>query len=42
MVRPGKIELDALEELGNPGWSWDNLLQYMKKVRFVCTRNVYD
>ena len=32
MARPGKVELDALEELGNPGWNWDNLLGYMKKV----------
>ncbi|KAF9012816.1 alcohol oxidase, partial [Hymenopellis radicata] len=30
-VRPTKEEFDALEELGNPGWNWDNLLSYMKK-----------
>jgi len=31
MARPGKVELDALEELGNPGWNWETTLEYMKK-----------
>lgn len=31
IFRPSKIELDAIEELGNPGWNWDSLLYYMKK-----------
>ncbi|KLO19194.1 GMC oxidoreductase [Schizopora paradoxa] len=31
MFRPSKAELDALEALGNKGWNWDSLLQYMKK-----------
>ncbi|TCD67934.1 hypothetical protein EIP91_011798 [Steccherinum ochraceum] len=30
-VRPGKVELDAWEELGNPGWNWETVLKYMKK-----------
>ncbi|KAK7690599.1 hypothetical protein QCA50_005698 [Cerrena zonata] len=30
-VRPSKDELDAFENLGNPGWNWDSLLYYMKK-----------
>lgn len=33
MARPGKVEIDALEELGNPGWNWETTLVYMKKVR---------
>ncbi|KAH8096772.1 GMC oxidoreductase [Cristinia sonorae] len=31
MARPGKVELDAIEELGNQGWNWDTTLKYMKK-----------
>lgn len=31
-VRPAREELDAFERLGNPGWNWNNLLGYMKKV----------
>ena len=34
MFRPSKEEYDALEELGNPGWNWDEMLKYMKKVQF--------
>ncbi|TFK45484.1 FAD-linked reductase, partial [Heliocybe sulcata] len=29
-VRPAKDELDALEKLGNPGWSWDTTIKYMR------------
>lgn len=25
--------MDALEELGNPGWNWESMLHYLKKVR---------
>ncbi|PPQ96418.1 hypothetical protein CVT26_005097 [Gymnopilus dilepis] len=32
MFRPSKEELDALEALGNPGWNWASLLEYMKKA----------
>jgi choline dehydrogenase-like flavoprotein len=32
IFRPSKDELDAIEELGNPGWNWDSLLYYIKKV----------
>lgn len=31
MFRPSKVEMDALEELGNKGWNWDSILHYMKK-----------
>ncbi|KAH8102926.1 GMC oxidoreductase [Cristinia sonorae] len=31
LVRPAKAELDSWEELGNPGWNWENTLSYMKK-----------
>lgn len=32
IFRPTKYELDAIEQLGNPGWNWDSLLHYFKKV----------
>ncbi|EKM52284.1 uncharacterized protein PHACADRAFT_260581 [Phanerochaete carnosa HHB-10118-sp] len=31
IFRPSKDEIDAIEELGNPGWNWDSLLYYLKK-----------
>ncbi|TCD64226.1 hypothetical protein EIP91_004361 [Steccherinum ochraceum] len=31
MARPGRVELDAWEELGNAGWNWETTLDYMKK-----------
>ncbi|TCD61101.1 hypothetical protein EIP91_009038 [Steccherinum ochraceum] len=31
MARPGKVELDAWEELGNAGWNWETTLDYMKR-----------
>ncbi|KAK7447002.1 hypothetical protein VKT23_014215 [Stygiomarasmius scandens] len=30
--RASKEEYDALAAMGNPGWSWDEFLPYMKKV----------
>ncbi|KAF8873116.1 alcohol oxidase [Infundibulicybe gibba] len=33
MFRPSKEELNALEELGNDGWNWASLFEYMKKAR---------
>ncbi|KAK7438219.1 hypothetical protein VKT23_018150 [Stygiomarasmius scandens] len=35
-VRPVSEELDAFEELGNPGWNWKNILAYMKKSEHLC------
>ena len=35
VLRPSKDEIDAIERLGNPGWNWDSLLHYFKKVKFV-------
>lgn len=34
-TRGGKADYDAWETLGNPGWSWDGLLPYFKRV--TCT-----
>ncbi|KAJ6439044.1 hypothetical protein O9K51_08448 [Purpureocillium lavendulum] len=31
-VRGDKAQFDAWEELGNPGWNWQQLLPYFKKV----------
>ncbi|KAI1258957.1 glucose oxidase [Xylariaceae sp. FL1019] len=31
-VRGDKTQFDAWEELGNPGWNWNELLPYLKKV----------
>ncbi|KIJ43988.1 GMC oxidoreductase, partial [Sphaerobolus stellatus SS14] len=31
-VRPVREELDAFEQLGNPGWNWENIIHYVKKV----------
>jgi len=34
LTRPSKEEYDALEtNWGNRGWTWDNLLECMKKVK---------
>ncbi|KZL67777.1 gmc oxidoreductase [Colletotrichum incanum] len=31
--RGSKADYDAWEELGNPGWNWENLFYYFKKAR---------
>ena len=33
LFRPTKEEIDVLEEFGNAGWNWEDLLGYFKKVR---------
>ncbi len=30
--RGGKDDYDIWESLGNPGWNWDGMLPYFKKV----------
>lgn len=30
--RGSKADYDAWEELGNPGWNWESLFEYFKKV----------
>lgn len=40
MLRPSKAEMDALQELGNPGWDWESMLHYMKKVCSL-TNNIF-
>ncbi|KIY71977.1 GMC oxidoreductase [Cylindrobasidium torrendii FP15055 ss-10] len=34
-VRPSKEELDAWSELGNAGWDWETMLEYMKKSEHI-------
>jgi len=31
-ARGAAADYDAWEQLGNPGWGWDGLLPYFKKV----------
>jgi len=33
-ARGAAADYDAWEQLGNPGWGWDGLLSYFKKVFF--------
>ncbi|TCD65365.1 hypothetical protein EIP91_002763 [Steccherinum ochraceum] len=40
LVRPSKAELNTWEELGNPGWNWDDTLKYMKKSESLDTNKL--
>ncbi|KAL4806821.1 hypothetical protein BDV18DRAFT_152169 [Aspergillus unguis] len=31
VIYPSKKDVDSWEELGNPGWNWDSLSQYLRK-----------
>lgn len=35
MPRGSKGDYDIWKELGNPGWGWDDLLPYFKKVMYA-------
>lgn len=37
-TRGGRADYDAWEALGNPGWGWDGMLPYFKKVSQHHTR----
>lgn len=36
--RGSKADWDSWEHLGNPGWNWEGLLPYFKKVRLSICR----
>lgn len=37
--RGAALDYDAWRDLGNPGWGWNDLLPYFKKVRLIeCSR----
>ncbi|KAL1964510.1 hypothetical protein VTN77DRAFT_6936 [Rasamsonia byssochlamydoides] len=31
VIYPSKKDIDAWEQLGNPGWNWDSISQYLRK-----------
>ncbi|KAH6643240.1 glucose oxidase [Boeremia exigua] len=34
-LRAEAVQIDAWEEIGNPGWSWEKLLPYYKKSEYI-------
>ncbi|KAF9518484.1 GMC oxidoreductase [Hydnum rufescens UP504] len=36
MIRGTKADYDEWESLGNPGWSWNDVLPLFKKANFLC------
>src|SRR5690242_5812256 len=34
-LRAEAVQIDAWEQLGNPGWSWEGLLPYYKKSEYI-------
>ncbi|GJC79046.1 dehydrogenase xptC [Colletotrichum liriopes] len=41
-TRGAAADFDAWEELGNPGWGWQNLLPYFKKVTRASSQTPQD
>lgn len=39
--RASKADYDAWEDLGNPGWGWDGLYKYFKKVKCIPSSSYY-
>lgn len=38
--RGGQVDFDNWVELGNPGWSWNDLLSYFQRVGYILTLSV--
>ncbi|EJT96829.1 alcohol oxidase, partial [Dacryopinax primogenitus] len=40
-IRPSVGDVDAWEELGNPGWNWNHYLKYSKRSeKWVCVKKI--